>query len=109
MSNICIQLKLSKDTGRYLVADHDGADFWFDKQQVAAWLVEDGQVLIELEERAWQRRLHATRAIEPKTVETKPRKCLCCGRTFEAEKNLFVCVSCKRTETWQAGGTVFVA
>jgi ribosomal protein S27AE len=109
VSSISIQLKLSKDTGRYLVAAHDGADFWFDKQQVASWHVEDDMVSIELEERAWQRRLHNVHPVETETVVLKTRKCLCCGNTFQAEKNLFVCVSCKRTESWRAGGTVFVA
>jgi len=109
VSNISIQLKLSKDTGRYLVAAQDGADFWFDKQQVASWSVEGDTVSIELEERAWTRRLRAVGQVETEAVITKSRKCLCCGKTFQAEKNLFVCVGCKRTESWRAGGTVFVA
>ena len=93
MSNVSIQLNLSKDTGRCLMAEHGGADFWFDKQQIVSWSVEGGMVSIELDEKAWQRRLRTIHPVETPNVVTKTRKCLCCGKTFQAEKQMFVCTS----------------
>ena len=109
MSGISLQLKLVKDTGRYLVTDYEGRQFWFDKQQIIDWRVDNGQAQIDVEETAWQRRLRNIQVhpAEP-AIALKARKCLCCGAKFEAEKNIYVCGPCKRTEAWKAGGTVFV-
>jgi hypothetical protein len=109
MSNISIQLKLVKDTGRYLVAEQDGSDFWFDKETLAFWQAEENEVSITLDSKSWTRRLrNAQLNAEPKP-ETRTRKCLCCGAPFQAEKMIFVCSPCKKTQSWQMGGTVFAS
>jgi hypothetical protein len=106
VSEVNVQLKLERDTGRYLVGKQDQALFWFDKETLTQWRVEDGDVFILLEEALWKRRLRNARQSEPKP-NTRARKCLCCGNPFQAEKGMFVCSPCKRTEAWHMGGTVF--
>ena len=109
MSNVNIQLKLVKDTGRYLVAEQDGSDFWFDKETLVFWQAEEDEVSITLDSKSWTRRLrNAQLNAEPKP-ETRTRKCLCCGAPFQAEKMIFVCSPCKKTQSWQMGGTVFAS
>ncbi len=106
MASITVKLDFKRDTGRYLVADRTGREYWFDKQKLGGWSIDRDAVEIQIEEEAWTRRLRAERA-EPEVVVHKTRICLCCRKAFGAERTMYVCDPCKQTANWQDGLTIF--
>jgi hypothetical protein len=105
MASISVELTFKKDTGRYLVAERDEREYWFEKSTLESCEVDREDVTIAIEERLWTRRLKTERP-EVKAFY-KMRKCLCCKSMFKAEKQMFVCDPCKNSYAWREGNNVF--
>ena len=108
VGTVSVALCMKKDTGRYLVGEHDGREFWFEKAKLEAWSVEPRGLQITIDESAWERRTRAGRtAPAPAATAFKTRKCLCCKQPFAAERVQYVCTPCKATANWREGETIF--
>ncbi len=106
MDTVTVTLHFGRDTGRYLVGDLSGREYWFDKGKLTAWSTDQRSLVVTLDEAAWEKRVRAERP-EPAVVIHKTRKCLCCRQEFGAERFMFVCSTCKETANWREGVTVF--
>lgn len=105
MGLIKVELHFKRDNGGYLVADDEtGTERWFDKKRYPQFEIDGDRLFVVVDETNWRRRMANVGAPKP---ATKTRKCIRCGNPFEAEKNQYVCSTCKSTATWRDGLTCF--
>ena len=86
--------------------DNLGVERWFDKRQTEEWSLEGDMLRVQMDEQVWKRRT-ASNGEPRSTVVLKDRTCMRCRRSFKAEPQMHICKSCKQSDDWQDGFTVF--
>lgn len=108
-TTVRVQLKFVRETGEYIIAKDDtGKERWFDRRKIISSVIGRGTVTVILDRKSWARRL-ASMSPKAPSSEKKDRKCLNCGHTFPAEKNIYICQPCKSTSAWKSGADYSVA
>lgn len=105
MGQIEVKLRYSHTTADYVVGeDEHGSQRWFRRTGEVPFEITGDDLVVVVDETAWKRR---QKSYAPDKVETKKRKCLSCRNEFAAEKNQYVCNSCKSTHNWRQGYNSF--
>jgi hypothetical protein len=97
-----VKLPFDREVTRYVVANDDGRERWFDKSKLDV-RVEGGTVVAMIDAKQWRGRVK--NSSHPK-APTKLKKCLCCRQSAALEKNQYICNSCKQTPDWKDGAAV---